>query len=126
MIKEIKMKKFLAVIGIMLLGCAPVSSQVYRLPSINLSGTISVTNTFQSVQIQADGRGGCTIQNGGGTNAMWVFFGPIANATKAKSFILDATHGETISCGIPFLPGLITDQISITGTSGDTFTANFQ
>lgn len=120
------MKKFLAVIGIMLLGCAPVSSQVYRLPSINLSGTISVTNTFQSVQIQADGRGGCTIQNGGGTNAMWVFFGPIANATKAKSFILDATHGETISCGIPFLPGLITDQISITGTSGDTFTANFQ
>lgn len=120
------MKKLLAVIGLTLLGCLPAASQQYRLTSNNLSGTISVTNTFQSIQIQADGRSDCTIQNASTTNSMWVFFGPIASATKAKSFILDTSHGLSISCGIPFYPGVLTDQVSITGTSGDTFTANFQ
>lgn len=106
--------------------CVPASAQVFRLTSNNLSGTIAVTNIFQPVQAQSYGRSDCTIQNASTTNSMWVFFGPIASATKAKSFILDTSHGLSISCGIPFYPGVLTDQVSITGTSGDTFTANFQ
>lgn len=101
------------------------SVTVAPLTSTNLSSTISVTNTFQSIQASTAGRKGCLIQNQSTTNAMWVFFGAIGSATKASSFILDSSHGLQISCAVGGL-GVLTDQVSITGTSADAFAANFQ
>ena len=98
---------------------------VAPLTSTNLSGTIAVTNTFQSIQASTAGRNGCLIQNQSTTNPMYVYFGAIGVATKAKSFILDTAHGLAISCSVGGL-GVLTDQVSITGTAADGFTANFQ
>lgn len=104
---------------------APASVTVAPLTSSNLSSTIAVTNTFQSIQVSTGGRNGCLIQNQSTTDPMWVYFGAIGGATKAKSFELDSTHGLAISCSVGGL-GVLTDQVSITGTSTDGFTANFQ
>lgn len=93
--------------------------------SSNLSSTVAVTNTFQSIQILNSNRSGCLIQNQSTTNAMWVYFGPIASATKATSFILDSSHGLAISCSVGGT-SVLRDQVSITGTSGDAYAANFQ
>jgi len=98
---------------------------VAPLTSTNLSSTVAVTNTFQSIQVLTSGRNGCTIQNQSTADTMWVFFGPIGSATKATSFELDTSHGLAISCAVGGL-GVLTDQVSITGTATDAFTANFQ
>lgn len=92
------------------------------LTSSNLSGTIAVSNTFQSIQASTAGRNGCLLQNNG-TNPMWVFFGALGSATKGASFVLAA--GASLTCAVGGL-GVVTDQISITGTAGDAFFANFQ
>jgi hypothetical protein len=97
------------------------------LTSSNLSGSVSVTNTFQSVQSLTTGRIGCAIQNNG-ANPMYVYFGPIGSASKAHAFLLPAstsTSSFVVGCAVGGL-GVLTDQVSITGTSGDAFTANFQ
>jgi len=104
---------------------ATATVAVAPLTSTNLSGTIAVTNTFQSIQVSTAGRNGCLIQNQSTTDPMWVYFGAIAGATKAKSFELDTSHGLAISCSVGGL-GVLTDQVSITGTGTDGFTANFQ
>lgn len=106
---------------------ASVSATVTVAPltSTNLAGSISVTNTFQSIQVSTAGRNGCLVQNQSTANSMWVYFGAIGGATKAKSFILDTSHGLAISCSVGGL-GVATDQVSITGTSGDLFNANVQ
>lgn len=116
-----------ALIGACLFGVADAATVVApsQLGSTNLSSTIAVTNTFQSVQAFNSGRSGCLIQNQSTTNTMWVFFGPVANATKAKSYMLDSTHGLQISCSVGGTSVLL-DQVSITGTSTDSFAANFQ
>lgn len=87
----------------------------------NYSSTIAVTNTFQSIEAANAARSGGLIQNNG-LNSMWVFFGPIANATKAKSVVLAA--GQSLNLTAPGV--VVTDQVSITGTSTDTFYAGFQ
>lgn len=105
---------------------ATVSASVAVAPltSTNLSGTISVTNTFQSIQVSTVGRNGCTVQNTSGNgDAMWVFFGAIASATKPISFKL--ADGQALNCAVGGL-GVATDQVSITGTAADTFAASFQ
>lgn len=91
----------------------------------NLSGTIAVSNTFQSIQVFNRGRTGCLIQNQSTSNTMWVYFGPVASATKAASFILDTAHGLSISCAVGGT-SVVDDQVSITGTATDAFVANFQ
>lgn len=99
---------------------------VAPLTSTNLTSTVSVTNTFQSIQVLTTGRKGCLIQNTyTNSNPMWVFFGPIGSATKGASFELDPSHGLSISCAVGGL-GVLSDQVSITGTSADSYTANFQ
>ena len=104
-------------------GAPPLASvSVAPLTSTNLSGTVAVTNTFQSIQVLTAGRKGCTIQNNG-THNMDVFFGPIGSATAGASVILSA--GQAVSCAVPGL-GVLTDQISITGTATELFFANFQ
>lgn len=90
--------------------------------SHNDSGTIAVTNTFQSIWTASTnnrGRASCTVQNNATTNTMYVFFGPIASATIAKSVKLAV--GQPVSCIIGGV--VLQDQVSITGTSGDAFFA---
>lgn len=89
--------------------------------SDNASSTITVTNIFQSIWVKdttTTGRTACTIQNNG-TNTMWVFFGPIASATKGSSVVLAAGQATFCNSGNVVLK----DQVSITGTSGDAFYA---
>ena len=99
----------------------PVVTQPYQAVSTNASSTIAVTNTFQSIftaSVVRTGRVSCTVQNNG-TNTMWVFYGPIANATKGASVTLIA--GQSTNCNIGGI--VLKDQVSITGTSGDAFFA---
>lgn len=109
-------RKLISAAGLVfLLAWSPLTSK-------NLSSTISVTNTFQSLQAATAGRNGCLIQNNG-SHTMWVFFGPIASATATTSFVLPAA--QSVSCAVGGL-GVLIDQVSITGTSTDAFFANFQ
>lgn len=101
---------------------ASVTVTVAALTSTNLSGTIAVTNTFQSIQALTAGRKGCLIQNNSARN-MYVFFGTMASATLTNTYILAA--GTSISCAVGGL-GVSTDQVSITGTATDAYFANFQ
>jgi hypothetical protein len=101
---------------------ATATVAVAPLTSTNLASTVSVTNTFQSIQVATAGRNGCTVQNND-TNSMWVFFGAIGSATKAKSIVLAA--GQAVSCAVGGL-GVLTDQISITGTATGVYFAAVQ
>lgn len=105
----------------LMLAALPASAQVNRQTSTNVSSTIAVTNTFQQVLARQDGRSGCTIVNYG-TNTMWVFFGPIASATKAASIQID----NKIPTYCQFGGVVLVDQVSITGTAGDAFFAASQ
>lgn len=116
------MLKFRGLFALLSLLLAPIaaSGQTNRTTS-NLSTTIAVTNTFQSIEAANPSRNGCSVQNTG-TNAMYVFFGPIASATIAKSVKL--TAGQSVTCN--FIGVVLMDQVSITGTSTETFYAGFQ
>ena len=50
---------------------------------------------------------------------MWVYFGPIANASKGASVTL--APGDRVYCSVNDVT--LQDQVSITGTSGDAFFA---
>jgi|SRR5665213_139897 len=96
----------------------PVTTQPKSVVSYNNSSTITVTNTFQSIWIANVNRVACTVQNNG-THNMWVFFGPIANATENNSVVLQA--GQFVSCNSGNI--ILQDQVSITGTASDAFFA---
>lgn len=115
-------KRYLAVaLCAFALAWAPFAhAQQAKFTSTNVSGTIAVTNTFQEV-FGAGPKAGCTIQNNGAAT-MWVFFGPIASATKAKSVVL--LTGQSVSCNSPGIT--LSDQISITGTATQEFFAAVQ
>jgi hypothetical protein len=105
-----------------------VTTYPLAVTTTNASGSIALTNAFQSVQAATSTRKGCTIQNTG-VNTMWVYFGAIAGATKAQSFPLfpaDAAGqpGGYVTCSVGGV--VLTDQVSITGTTADTFVATFQ
>ena len=107
-------------------GEPPVVTYPQGRSSVNVSGTITSTNTFQSVIASVVGgisqnRASCTIQNNG-THTMYVFPGPIANATLTNS--VQVPTGGFFYCytGVTVL----VDQISITGTAGDAFYAAYQ
>jgi hypothetical protein len=117
------MRKIILGFALVALLVFPAHAQVIPVTSNNLSTTVASTNTFQSIQVSTNNRIGCTIQNNG-ANAMWVYFGPIAKATKSTSVQLAV--GQSVSCQLPNLQYVIKDQVSITGTSGDAFFANFQ
>jgi hypothetical protein len=95
-------------------------AQQVKYPSTNVSGTIAVTNTFQSIAGEGP-RSGCMIQNKG-SNDMWVFFGPIATATRARSVRL--AIGLMVTCNNP--GATLSDQISISGTATEEFLAIVQ
>ena len=94
----------------------------------NASSTIASTGTFQtvfSVTVPPMRRNGCTVQNNG-TGTMWVFVGPKTLATKGAAYQLgppaNGQPGGAFYC--QSLNSTTTqDEIAITGTSGDAFTA---
>jgi hypothetical protein len=100
---------------------SPVYTKPFGANSANSSGTIAVTNTFQSIwaaSVATTGRSDCIIQNNGAAS-MFLYFGPIASATNATSLTLVA--GAIFRCGNNGV--IIKDQISITGTATQAFFA---
>ena len=123
------MKKIIALIGLLaglfispVFAQSPVITKPYGVTSGNVSSTIVSTNTFQSIWVASTivntGRTSCTIVNYG-THTMYVFFGPIANATLTNSIQLAANQAAYCNVGNVILK----DQVSITGTAGDAFFA---
>ena len=99
-------------------------AQTLPVASINLSGTIATTNTFQSIQAKTNNRQGCAIQNNSTTSHnMYVYFGTITNATTSNSVVLQPGQGLSCNSGSNIV---VRDPVSIAGTSGDPFYANFQ
>jgi len=100
---------------------SPVTTYPYTTTISNSSANVATTNTFQSIwaaSANLTGRTDCIIQNNGAAS-MYVYFGPIANATTPNSLTLAAAG--IFRCGNS---GVVTkDQISITGTSGQRFFA---
>lgn len=105
----------------------PVLTSPLRVSNNNRSGTIIATDTFQSIAAAETstqrGRTGCLVQNLSTNNKMYVFFGPIASALTTTSIMI--AGGQTVSCATTS-GGVITDQVSVTGTVGDAFYAGFQ
>jgi hypothetical protein len=114
----------------------PVVTSPSSVGTVHADGTIAATGTFQSVFAAAGHmakpslpvRQGCLIQNTG-SNTQYVYFGPIASATQASAFQLappsTGSQGGSISCST--LGGsVLQDQVSITGTIGDSFVAEHQ
>ena len=100
---------------------SPVITQPLGVSSYDRSGSIAITNTFQSVMAASTnitGRTGCTVQNNG-SNSMFVFFGVIASAITPDSVKL--APGQSVMCSTGVT--VIKDQVSITGTSGEQFFA---
>lgn len=111
----------------------PVITNPALINSSDQSATITATNTFQTVfpvPTGSAGRKGCLIQNGG-SNAMFVYVhqGTSGVAAKSHSYQIIAPgtgiQGGTFSCA-SLGGGILQDQIDITGTIGDTFTATSQ
>lgn len=119
-----------------LLGWAlvPVRAQqtVRTLPAqtgaLIISGTIVSTGVFQSVVAAGvpntqQGRLGCVVQNRGNQN-MSVFFGPVAAATISTSVVV--APGASVTCSPTGSNVVVTDQVSVTGTTADEFLAIVQ
>lgn len=96
--------------------------------STNLSGTIATTNTFQEISPQNNSRVGCQLQNKtAGTNTMWIYFDPLNDACATATKALSQTLAASITANCSAAPGyVIKNEICITGTSTDTYFANFQ
>lgn len=109
-----------------------VVTQPSRALSGDASSTIAATNTFQSIWDATavdTPRRGCLIINNS-TDRQWVFFGPLASATKATAIPLEpasATNalGGSVNCATAG-GSILQDQVSITGTQNDTFIAKLQ
>jgi hypothetical protein len=114
----------LLALTVFLLRLNAVWAQSIPKTSTNLSGTIAVTNTFQQIQGQANGRQGCTIQNVTSADSQWVYFGTCTSASKGASVLL--APGQSVNCNLPGSNLVLSDPVCITGTSGDSFFANFQ
>ena len=118
-----------AALGLLALASGQAAAQTqtvspFGVRSTNVSGTITTGGTFQSVFLAIPAgttqrRYGCTIQNTS-THTQWVFFGPLASATEAKAYQI--APGQPISCQLND-GTVLQDQVSITGTTSDTFVA---
>lgn len=120
------------IVAFFILGNARAQSPVFTYPIgqtiTNASGSISLTSQFQNVFNSNTGRKSCVIQNTG-VHVMYVFFGAIAGATTPTSYpLFPATAagypGGYVTCNNGGV--VVTDQVSITGTTSDTFTATAQ
>lgn len=84
----------------------------------NGSSTITSGGTYQQIFAASGFRRGCTVQNNG-THTMFVFFGPIASAMHATSVQLSS--GQSVNCQVGGI--VVQDQVSIDGTTADSFYA---
>jgi hypothetical protein len=98
--------------------CSPTAPSGVSSNPVN--GTITVTNTFQTLITQNATRKGCTFQNQG-THTMYVSVA--GSPTLANS--LQVSPGSFYFCAGPNSI-VITDLIQITGTSGDAFAGEWQ
>ncbi|MDE1901538.1 MAG: hypothetical protein KGI37_07840 [Alphaproteobacteria bacterium] len=117
--------KLIAIFAVAVLLASPAWADLpaARVPSTNLSGTITTTGTFQSIQAQNNTRLGCTIQNNSTSNPMYLYYGSCGGASTSASLYL-APH-QAVGCSITN-NFVVNDQLCIAGTSGDHFFANFQ
>lgn len=101
---------------------SPVLTQPYGVTSHNDSGTIALSQTYQSIwaaSTNTRGRAGCTVQNRSASNTQYIFFGPIASALTPKSIAL--SPGQSLNCTVGGI--VLQDQVSITGTAPDPYYA---
>ncbi len=89
--------------------------------SNTISGTVAVTNTFQTVITQNSARSGCTIQNQGSHT---MYFTTAGSPSLTNSFQI--APGAAYTCTSPGSNVTSTDQIQMTGTSGDAFAGTWQ
>lgn len=99
--------------------CSPTAPTGASTNPVN--GTISVTNTFQTLLTQNSSRKGCQFQNQG-THTM--YFTTSGSPTLSNSY--QVQPGISYTCAAPGSNVVSTDQISITGTSGDAFAGSWQ
>lgn len=115
---------FTALVAVLICGAVAAQQPVitYQYPGASAlgNGTIAVTNTFQSVFSTSLLRKGCLIQNLG-SHTMFVFFGAIGGASSSAAFSLPSSAAAPFSCNSGGT--VLTDQISVTGTAGDIFSA---
>ncbi len=90
-------------------------AQQQRVTNLDASGTIASTGVYQTLQKASEDRRGCTIQNNG-THSMSVRFAGVT--------VWAVPAGSNISCNNGDI--VLTDEVEITGTAGDAFTASFQ
>jgi len=133
MLKRLIFVLVLTLLPLCALAQQPVVTMPMAVTSTNASGTITVTNTFQQIWPATSGstgggagvRRGCIVVNTG-THVQYVFFGS-GTATTATSIPLNPASvagqlGGYVTCGS--VGGTVAqDQVQITGTAGDTFTA---
>lgn len=86
-----------------------------------VNGTISVTNTFQTLLAQNSTRRACSFQNQG---AHIEYFSVAASPTLANS--TQVLPGNTWLCPVGVNGVTRTDLVSITGTANDTYAGDWQ
>lgn len=86
-----------------------------------VNGTLSVTNTFQSVLGANSVRKGCTLWN---TGSHTEYVSVAASPTIANS--APVLPGNRWSCQVDYGGVVRTDAVQIAGTSGDTFAGDWQ
>ena len=98
---------------------APVSGIPTNRSTLNNSATITAGNTFQQVLAANSSsvqRQSLTIENNNASDNCWLFIGPTASATKARSILL--TPGGSYTRYWPYVPS---DNIAATcATTSDT------
>lgn len=102
----------------------PVVTQPTPVDNTAKTSTIATLNVFQSVwpaSTNNRGRSGCNITNYG-ASTMYVYVGPITEATTPKSRRLAAN--ATFSCGANGI--VMTGDVNITGAAGETYQADQQ
>ena len=107
----------------------PVQTLPSPVATVDGSGSIALTGTFQSIWAQASplgSRNGCLVVNEG-THVMYLFFGQLTSASTAASLPLNpaTTAGQAGGSGTcaTNAGGAIQDQVSVEGTQGDQFAA---
>lgn len=94
-------------------------------PTVNLSLTVAAPNIFQSIPglgAGASSRRSLTIENNNASDNCWVFLGPVANATTAKSILLGP--GGSYQRYYPYVPN---DNVAVAcASSGDTLYVDTQ
>lgn len=93
-----------------------VATTPFQATTAITSGSITSTNTFQSALASNASRRGCLLQNLG-SNTMFVYVGALTSATTPQS--LQLSTKQTFNCAAGGI--VVTDQIAVTGTSGDGF-----